>query len=325
MVKTIDNHYVTAFTTYPWKDKSNKWSFQIYIKKGNEIIKNNLTQSKKGWGFEKNFYIQSLEDKFNHEIETPSYNLYQKLINEEVLTSEERIKWSQFLITQAIRTPLFLKYRQKAGTFENQKFEFDESIIGCIHCEENKLIADRNWIILKAHEEDYFIRTDNPVYMTGFIENDTTTIFYPLTPSLCFVACSVVPLQKLMGLQPQQQYLQLEKGDAYAIDFELLKSAYQTVILRDEHNSFLSNHLIKSTLGVFPQIPYLMMSASDGIAEYEATKQLTHLMSITDEKEYPLVRDYPFNPFYGAEFSMGINPFSVFGVTSDRLPKLEED
>lgn len=325
MVQTKKNHYVPAFTNFAWKDKNQDWKFKTYSKKNGQIVEHKKSIGRRTWGYEDYLYSQVLEDLFRDEIDTPCGDLYKKLINQEVLTYAERVKWSQFLITQAIRTPLFLKYRQKAGTFENQKFEFDESIVGCIHCEENKLIADRNWIILKAHEEDYFIRTDNPVYMTGFIENDTTTIFYPLTPSLCFVACSVVPLQKLMGLPPQQQYLQLEKGDAYAIDFELLKSAYQTVILRDEHNSFLSNHLIKSTLGVFPQIPYLMMSASDGIAEYEATKQLTHLMSITDEKEYPLVRDYPFNPFYGAEFSMGINPFSVFGVTSDRLPKLEED
>lgn len=320
-MKTKRNHYVPVFTNIAWKDQNKDWKFKTYSKKNGEIIEHKNSLGRRTWGFKDYFYSQSLEDLFRDQIETPSIAIYQKLIKQKTLTYNERIKWAQFLITQSIRTPSFFDYRKKAGEF--QKEDFDESIIGCKHCEENKLLANRNWIILKAHEEDYFIRTDNPVYMTGFLENDTTTIFYPLTPNLCFVACSVVFLQKLMNLQPQQEYLQLEKGDAYAINFELLKSAYQTVILRDEHNSIHSRHMIKSTLGVFPQIPYFMMSAHDGIAEYDATKQLTNLMSLADDKEYPLIRDYPFNPFYGAEFSMGINPFSIFGVTEDYLPNLE--
>jgi hypothetical protein len=42
-------------------------------------------------------------------------------------------------------------------------------------------------------------------------------------------------------------------------------------------------------------------------------------MGLADGMEY-LYREYPFTPFYGVEFSMGINPFSVFGVTDNVLP-----
>ncbi len=326
MNKTNKNHYVPSFTNLAWKDRGKNWQFKTYSKKNGQIIEHKKNSiGRRSWGSKDSFYSQNLENLFRDEIETPCLDLYKKLINQEILTYPERVKWSQFIVTQAVRTPSFFNYRKKAGELQNDDFNFNESIVGCIHCEENKLIADRNWIILKVHEDDHFIRTDNPVYMTGFLENDTTTIFYPLTPNLCFVACSQIFLQKLMGLQPKQDYLQLEKGVAYAINFELLKSAHETVILRVENNSELSKYMIKSTLGIFPQIPYFMMTANNGIAEYEATKQLTHLMCITDGIEYPLVRSYPFNPFYGAEFSMGINPFSVFGVTEDQLPKVEED
>lgn len=325
MSKTNKNHYVPSFTNLAWKDQSKDWSFKTYSKKNGQIIEHKkISLGKKSWGFKYYFYPQNLENLFRDEIETPCIDLYQKLINQSVITYAERIKWSQFLITQVVRTPSFLKYRKKVAELQNDDFNFDESIVGCVHCGENKLIADRNWVILKAHEEDYFIRTDNPVYMTGFLENDTTTTFYPLTPNLCFVACSVIASQKLMSLPPQQKYLQLEKGDTYAINFELLKSAYETVIVRNEHNSEFSSYMIKSVLGVFPQIPYFMMSANNGIEEYKATQELTNLMSITDEKEYPLVKDYPFSPFYGSEFSIGVNPFSVFGVTNDHLPKIED-
>lgn len=324
MSKTRKNHYVPVFTNLAWKDRAKDWNFKTYSKKNSQIVEHRNSVGKRKWGFKDSFYSQELETLFRDEIENPSTNIYKKLINQEILTYAERIKWSQFLITQSIRTPSFFNYRKKAGEFNNEHFYFDESIIGCIHCEENKLIADRNWVILKAHEEDYFIRTDNPVYMTGFLENDITTLFYPLTPNLCFVACSKIILQQLMGFQPKQEYIQLEKGDAYAINFELLKSAYETVILRVDNNSESSKYMIKSVLGTFPQIPYFMMNANNKISEYQATQQLTHLMSITDEREYPLVRNYPYNPFYGAELSIGINPFSIFGVTDDQLPTLDD-
>lgn len=72
-------------------------------------------------------------------------------------------------------------------------------------------------------------------------------------------------------------------------------------------------------LGAFPQIPFMLSSATTPIAESMAIESLTNLMSEVDSVQYPSHRDYPFSPFYGVEFSMGINPFSVFGVTEERL------
>lgn len=126
------------------------------------------------------------------------------------------------------------------------------------------------------------------------------------------------------GLDPQQEYFQLGKSDAHAINFELLKSASRSVILRENHNSEMFNYMARSVMGVYPQIPYLMMSATDEISQLKVDEELTSIMSRVDCIDYP-IRDYSFKPFFGGEFSLGINPFSVFGVTEDLLVNKENE
>lgn len=329
MTIKVDNHYVPVFTSKYWKDKDNEWCFKYYCKLShNNKVVNKIKKGERSWGNQKNFYSQALENRLDVELENPVGPIYTKLIEEELLTWNERLKWAQFLITQSVRTPSFFKYRDEVETYINGDFSYRESILGCIDCDINKLVAERNWWILKAHEEDYFIRTDNPIYLTGCIENPDTTIFYPLTPNLCFVMCSLIPLQMLLRaaekLDPQQKYFQLEKGDAHAINFELLKSASSSVILRVNHNSEMFNYMACSVMCVYPQIPYLMMSATDEISQHKVDEELTSIMSRLDGIDYS-IRDYSFKPFYGGEFSIGINPFSVLGVTEDLLLDKEID
>lgn len=331
MTLKVDNHYIPVFTCRYWKDKDNEWSFRPYSKldHNNMVIENKIRKGERSWGSQKHLYTQDLEDRLDVELEAPASKIYKKLISGELLTWNERLKWAQFLITQAVRTPSFFKYRDEVETYINGDFSYKESILGCVNCDINKLVAERNWWILKAHEEDYFIRTDNPVYLTGCIENPDTTIFYPLTPNLCFVMCSLIPLQMLLraaykGLDPQQEYFQLGKSDAHAINFELLKSASRSVILRENHNSEMFNYMARSVMGVYPQIPYLMMSATDEISQLKVDEELTSIMSRVDCIDYP-IRDYSFKPFFGGEFSLGINPFSVFGVTEDLLVNKENE
>ena len=83
-----------------------------------------------------------------------------------MLTADERMKWGQFIITQAARTPSFFKYRDKAAELTDGDLSYKDTIVGCIGCHENKFVACRNWVILEAAEGDFFVRTDNPV---GFI------------------------------------------------------------------------------------------------------------------------------------------------------------
>ena len=78
-------------------------------------------------------------------------------------------------------------------------------------------------------------------------------------------------------------------------------------------------------LGVNPQVPFMLSTADNAISELEQMNRIINLMSITDNVEYPQNREYELKPFYGVEFSMGINPFSVFGVTDEKLRELHPD
>lgn len=212
----------------------------------------------------------------------------------------------------------FFSYAEKARELSGDSTPWKDTIVGCIECQQSKFIACRNWAILTAHEDDFFIRTDNPVYLTGFIELDESTLFYPLTPKKCFVACSMpshIPILK--GTEPPFPKLtgiQLEKGDAFSINFELSKSASKSIILQIDDESAAYETLLTQTLGVFPQLPFFLHSVKDYGGELDAMESLLHIMSATDQISY-LEREYPFKPFYGVEFEMGLNPFSIFGVT----------
>ncbi|MBA6397315.1 DUF4238 domain-containing protein [Colwellia sp. BRX10-4] len=321
--KTNKNHFSPVFANKYWTDEESGWAYKYYYycKYRCLVIDSHKDKGKTAWGYELNLYPQSLEDRLDVELESDSSKLYEKLISGDLLSTDERMKWGQFIITQALRTPSFFKYRDYIEDTNNGDHSYKNTLLGCASCEDNKYIALRNWIILEAHSDDFFIRTDNPIYMTGCLDNTTTTIFYPLTPNLCFIACSYVEtvlLPKGMELPfPKQEFLQLEKGDANHINFELLKSASNSIILAKKNDSSTFSKMALDMLGHFPQIPFMLSSASNSLAEADLVEKLTSIMSVVDGVEYPSCREYLFNPFYGVEFSMGVNPFSVFGITNN--------
>lgn len=319
------NHFSPVLANKHWTNEELGWSYKYYYlcKHRGQVIDSHKDIGKTAWGYELNLYSQDLENRLDSELENESATLYEKLIAGEILDFGQRMKWAQYIITQAIRTPSFFRYRDHIEKINGGDFSYKNTILGCAACEENKFIASRDWIILRAHHDDFFIRTDNPVYMTGCLDNPTTAIFYPLTPKLCFVACSFVEtvlLPKGMSMPfPKQEFLQLEKGDAYHINFELIKSASDSVILAKSDNNEAVRQIALDVLGAFPQIPFMLSSANSALGELLVIESLTELMSTVDGVRYPNYREYPFSPFYGVEFSMGINPFSIFGVTEDRL------
>lgn len=323
--KTNKNHFSPVFANKHWTDQSSNFEYKYYYycQHRKQVIDSGKDKGKTAWGYEYNLYSQELEDRLDSDLENHSSILYEKLINQIKLTPTERLKWSQFIITQAVRTPSFFKYRDYIETQNNGDFSYKNTILGCVNCIENQYVANRDWYILRAHKEDFFIRTDNPVYMTGFLENPKCTIFYPLTPELCFVACSYVeniPLLKGFEVQkPKQDIIQLEQGDTYTINFELIKSANNSIIVAKRNNNHVINKISLDVLGTFPQIPFFLSSASNDFAESIEIEKIINIMSIVDDIDYPYFKDYPFSPFYGLELSMGINPFSIFGVTNDNL------
>lgn len=322
--KTNKNHFSPILANKRWTDEGSDWQFKKYYFCENRgmVVESKRDIGKSGWGYEFDLYPRELEERLGKELENQAEILYEKLINNVILNADERIKWGQYIVTQSVRTPSFFRYRDYVENAVGGDFSYKNTIIGCEGCEENKYVACKNWLILEAHEDDFFVRTDNPVYMTGFLQSATTTIFYPLSPKKCFVACSMLEtIWVLKGEKipfPKQEVLKLEKGDTYAINLELIKSADKSVILAKPNNNRLINTMNLEVLGAYPQIPFLISSFSNELDSHFKKEKLILLMSEVDGVKYPY-REYPFNPFYGLEFSMGINPFSVFGVTEDNV------
>lgn len=321
---TNKNHFSPVMANKRWTNEEHCWKFKqyYYCENRRKVVEAKRKVGKSGWGYEFDLYSQSLENRLGDELENQAEVLYEKLIKNEILNAEERMKWGQFIVTQAVRTPSFFKYRDYIENSTGGDFSYKNSIIGCSGCKENKYIACRNWVILEAHDDDFFVRTDNPIYMTGFLETPSTTVFYPLSPKKCFVACSmpkIIPVFKGQEVPfPKQEVLKLEKGDAYHINFELIKSANKSLILALPNNNEAISIMNLEILGNFPQIPFLIFSSSNELDSHYKLQDIIALMSKVDGVKYPY-REYPFNPFYGIEFSMGINPFSIFGVIDEEL------
>jgi hypothetical protein len=49
-------------------------------------------------------------------------------------------------------------------------------------------LAVRDWVVCEAAVGSCFIRTDDPIVITGSLVSEKTRILYPLSPSQCFVA-----------------------------------------------------------------------------------------------------------------------------------------
>lgn len=321
---TDKNHYSPVLANKPWisDGSEGKYAYYYHCPHRQKVVKSPKGIGTSAWGYELNLYSQAIEDAFDKEIENESALLYNKLIEGIELSSDERVKWGRFIVTQAIRVPSFIRYREKAAELTDNDVSFKEKLIGHHDDPDNYYVALRDWIILEADKDDYFLRTDNPVYMTGFIECPLTVILYPLSPKKCFVACSFVECIPLINGEdppkPKQEFLKLEKGDAWHINFELARSASRSLILSKTDDCSVSEKLCLDILGRYPQIPFLMGSAKSELESLHKQDELTYIMSLSDRRNYPY-RKYPFAPFYGLEFSMGINPFSIFGVTDDAL------
>jgi hypothetical protein len=326
--KTNKNHFSPVFANQYWTNEISGWNYKYYYYCPYRkcVVDSQKDKGKTAWGYEFHLYSQELEDQLDSELENYSAPLYEKLLNNDTLDADERMKWGQFIVTQFMRTPSFFKYRDELEKAHGGDESYKETIIGCQWCEDNKYVACRDWIILEAAEDDFFVRTDNPVYMTGFLQNPSTTIFYPLSPKKCFVACSFIEMRfTLVGEElpfPKQEVLKLEKGDAYKINFDLIKSASTSLIVAKSDNNRVISKMTVELLGAFPQIPFMLSSAENDYAESIEIEKIIQLMSYSDGIEYPEYREYELKPFYGVEFSMGINPFSVFGVTNERLKEL---
>ena len=295
MAKPPLSHYSPKFANKAWSDHEGCISY-FRCDHSNELKK--LFKGWKQWGRRRGLYSWPVEKSLSQELETFAGPIYEKIINYKELSEDERIIWAQFLLSQLVRTPTYIKYENKARELSGIIEEPEHCRVGCKESLDLNFVVNRDWCLLQAHHDDFFLRSDNPVLQTGFIWLPETSLFYPLTPKLCFVACSMSKDWDAFGYKPKETcgYM-LQKGDAHMLNFYLAKSAEQSLIIPQKYDGDLVEKMFRDVLGVYPQPPFSLHIPSDNSPQI-AFESIRKIMSYTDGIDYPIWKIDDLVPFY---------------------------
>lgn len=253
----------------------------------------------KQWGRKRGLYSWDVENALDRDLETKVAPIYDKLCKFSDITQHERLLWAQFILSQLVRTPTYIGYETKMREILNITDIPTHDRVGCLDCGDLNYVANRNWCYLLAHEDDFFVRSDNPVLLTGFIELPETCLYYPLTPKLCFVACSMNQKWNAFSDCPDETVgYRLEKGGAHLYNFYFSKTAGETLILSPKHDGIIPERINEDMLGKYPQPPFslhFLTATEEAQSGYESIRKI---MSITDGIEYPEWNVNEIQPFY---------------------------
>jgi Protein of unknown function (DUF4238) len=188
------------------------------------------------WGQEEGLYPQELEDALVN-LERIVAPIYRCFLTNQPLDLRQRLLWSHWLLCQYSRTPAFIvdfakleedilaqfpNLRQWAAvinTEERLKSALDN--ISSITTSKKLVpfLAVRDWVVCETAVGSCFLRTDDPIVITGSLIREKTQILYPLSPRQCFVAT-------VLGNFPPSAFLgsyRLSHGESFQI-FNLITS-----------------------------------------------------------------------------------------------------
>jgi hypothetical protein len=290
------SHFSPKFANKPWANDSGyisyfSCSYSLSVKKG--------PKGHKAWGRKSGLYTWPVEYALGKQLESEASLIYEKIRTYNTITQAERTIWAQFLLSQLVRTPTFINYENKAREIFNITDTPLHDRVGCRECLDLNFVANRDWCLLLAHEDDYFVRSDNPVLQTGFIERPETCLYYPLSPKLCFVACSMPKQWNALSNTPKEtRGYQLEKGEAHFINFHLAKAAGYSLIISPEHDGIIAKTMYSEILGTYPQAPFSLHTFSPESEEDLAYESIRIIMNESDNANYPLWRPFELEPNY---------------------------
>lgn len=250
------SHFSPVLANKYWEDGEGYLAYFYCPYK--KVIKTD-TKGKRQWGRKRGLYTWAVENSLDKDLETKVGPIYEKILSFEELSVDDRFLWSQFLLSQLVRTPTYIKYETAVHKKLNITAKPDHDRVGCLECGDLHYIARRDWVLLFAHDDDYFVRSDNPVLLSGFIERKETCLFYPLTPRICFVACSMLEDWEPFSSVPKETVgNKLEKGMAHAINFHLARAAFGSLIINPKHDGAVSEKMFSDILGVYPHSPLFL-------------------------------------------------------------------
>ena len=296
MAKPPFSHYSPVFANKSWADSSGYATYYFDQYKGKVVQKKS---GRSQWGRERGLYTWEVEHALNRELENEAAKIYQNLLQCKELDEPSRLTWAQFLLSQIVRTPTFIRYEKIAEVLQGTKGKPAHDRVGCKECGDLLWVTRRNWILMAAHADDYFVRSDNPVFLTGFLERPETCLFYPLSPRVCFVACSMPnswDANREPASPPKFGGHVLSKGGAHMINFHFAKAAGETLVMAPENNGNLGEKMFSEVLGIYPQPPF-SLHVLDGSTLEDAYESIRILMSSSDHLQYPSWLPMELEPF----------------------------
>ncbi len=292
------NHFSPVFANQPW---SHGGGCVCYYRDRHARRVLRVGKGRRQWGRMRRLYSTSVENALSEDLETPAALIYRSLFNGEALSTKERTKWAQFLRSQFVRTPSFMRYEMMARHATNTAEVPLEDRVGCEYCLDLQVVTMRDWTILVADKDEFFVRTDNPVHVTGFLTQPRTALYYPLTPRCCFVACSMPdswePFTDREVPRPSYSAFRLSKGAAFMLNFYFAKAADESVIVHPRNDGDSVATMLTEVLGVYPQAPFdIHLPSGDEIDD--AYESLRLIMSVADGLVYPRYKATDVEPFF---------------------------
>jgi len=283
----MKNHFAPKFANKKWAINGQYMHYYKSGFSGDVVVK---PKGWKSWGSRKNLWSKFVEKELSKDLEDEAAIIYQKLIKFKELNQEERMKWAQFILSQLVRTPSFIKYEKyaKESLFSPIETHLDHDRVGCEQCGDLYWISQRNWLLIVLKEDFEFVRAASPVFATGFIDRPASSIFYPLTPRLLWVARSMPE-----GWKPDWQlghigsYHGKEQSNpfSYLLNFYLIRSSNE-FIARSSQNSEILKKIAEGTLGAFP-LPPFSLHILENETEDKAFESIKIIMSLCDGINYP--------------------------------------
>lgn len=296
--KPQKNHYSPILANKRWCDStSHYWCYEKDLHARRVVGR---SKGKEQWGWKKRLYSHEVESALGVDLENKVAPIYEAVLHGAELDEPRAIIWAQFLRSQFVRTPTFIRYENFACAVHGIKSELPYDRVGCKECQDLECVLSRDWMLLVAHADDYFVRTDNPVHYTGFLEDPSSVLYYPLHPKVCFVASSMPQAwdhtRKAKTIHSLPAF-QLEKGGAFLLNFHLAKASENSLIIHPSNRDSLSETMFTEVLGVYPQVPFDLHSFSQDSKE-ALLKSLRILMSGADQKRYSLYSPQEIAPLY---------------------------
>ena len=250
--RTRRNHYIPRFSTKHWANSRNE---VMVFSRGLDGSVKAEPQRVASWAAELNLYPQHIEDYFSS-VEKHAAGVYRKLLTGQALAGPDRQNWIIFLICQIFRAPrhisstlLFLRKMSKdkdwpypttpEALVKAWEYNFaDEGPALSFYPYFDK----KKWLVLEAHGDDSFIQTDEGLLVVGPLKDESSIVFFPLSPRKCFVAG---PFEEwLLSVKHER----LSPGEATHISGLLAANAHKTVISRTDDDSEVLRNLLGHTL-----------------------------------------------------------------------------